>query len=267
MTSDGNTYAIAVVNRALDVLDLLTEADAPLGATEIARRIGTTKSAAFRILTNLERRGYVAKEAQTSRYTLGARLVVVGQRAVRSLDLRRRARPVLEALHARFGETVNLAVLNQGTVVYIDIVESPHSLRTAATVGALDAVHSTALGKAMIAFLPEAEQAVLLSPPLVARTPRTLTDGEALARELARVRGAGVAEDNGENETGARCFGAPVFDHQGRPCAAISLSGPESRLDDARATEIKAALVAAAGRLTTEIAGVRPPVHVPEDES
>ncbi len=100
MATNGADYSIAVLNRTLDVLDLLTEAETPLGATEIARRIGTTKSAVFRILANLDRRGYVSKEAATSRYTLGVRLVVVGQRALRSLDLRHRARPVLEALLA-----------------------------------------------------------------------------------------------------------------------------------------------------------------------
>ncbi|MBA2521494.1 MAG: IclR family transcriptional regulator [Chloroflexia bacterium] len=259
MATNGADYSIAVLNRTLDVLDLLTEAETPLGATEIARRIGTTKSAVFRILANLDRRGYVSKEAATSRYTLGVRLVVVGQRALRSLDLRHRARPVLEELHARFGETVNLAVLNQGTVVYIDMVESAHSLRTAAAVGALDPVHSTALGKAMLAFLPAAERNAQLTLPLVARTPRTLTAVLALHQELDRVRAAGIAEDNGENELGARCFGVPVFDHLGRPRAAISLSGPESRLDDGRAAEIKTALITAAGRLTAEIAGARPP--------
>jgi DNA-binding IclR family transcriptional regulator len=150
----GPDYSIAVLDRALDVLEALADGSEPLGVTELARRVGATKSAAYRILANLERRGYVSKDAATARYSLGTRLAYLGQRSLGTFDLRQVAHPVMEDLHRRFHETVNLGVMEGDEVVYIDMVESHHGLRMAARVGARDYVHATALGKAMLAFQP-----------------------------------------------------------------------------------------------------------------
>jgi IclR family acetate operon transcriptional repressor len=251
-------YSIAVLDRALDVIEALADAtdSLPLGVTEIARRVGTTKSAAFRILSNLERRGYVSKDAVTARYALGTRLAYLGERSLGALDLRASARPALEALHRRFGETVNLAVWEDDEVVYVDMIESGHGLRMAARIGSRDYLHSTALGKAILAFLPDGERDRLLRGPLPARTARTMTDPDRLRIELGRVRERGVAEDRNENEVGARCLGAPIFDHRGLVIGAISVSAPESRLDDARAELVAAAVRFAAADVTRQIGGV-----------
>lgn len=248
----GPDYSIAVLDRALDVLEALAEAPvgAPLGVTEVARRVRTTKSAAFRILSNLERRGYVSKEPVTAKYALGTRLAYLGDRSLGAIDLRAAARPELEALHRRFGETANLGVREGREVVYIDMIESGHGLRMAASVGARDLIHSTALGKAMLAFLPTAERDRLLRRRLVARTERTITDPAVLREELERVRAAGVAEDLEENEVGARCLAAPIFNHAADVVGAISVSSPASRLDDARAAEVAAEVAAAAAAVS-----------------
>jgi DNA-binding IclR family transcriptional regulator len=258
-------YSIAVLDRALDVLEALADAvaGAPLGVTDVARRAGTTKSAAFRLLANLERRGYVSKDPVTTKYALGTRLAYLGQRSLGALDLRGAARPELEDLHRRFGETTNLGVREEGEVVYIDMVESSHGLRMAAHVGARDLLHSTALGKAILAFLPPAERDRLLRRRLVARTERTITDPAVLRAELARVRECGVAEDAGENEAGARCLGAPIFGHAGGVLGAISVSSPASRLDDARAAEVAAAVAAAAAAVSERLGGIRPSPPAP----
>jgi len=269
---DGRTgpdYSIAVLDRALDVLEALAEASgtlgrgAPLGVTDVARRVGTTKSAAFRILSNLERRGYVSKDPITAKYALGTRLAYLGDRSLGSLDLRGAARPELEELHRRFGETVNLGVREDAEVVYVDMVESSHGLRMAARVGARDLLHTTALGKAILAVLPQADRDRLLRRRLVARTERTITDTAVLRAALEQVRAAGVAEDREENEVGARCFGAPIFDHAGGVLGAISVSAPTSRLDDARAAEIAPAVAAAAAAVTRRLGG-SPPIAVGE---
>jgi DNA-binding IclR family transcriptional regulator len=251
-------YSIAVLDRALDVLEALAEAadGLPLGVTEIARRVGTTKSAAFRILSNLERRGYVSKDPVTARYALGTRLAYLGERSLGALDLRASARPALEELHRRFGETVNLAVRDDNEVVYVDMIESGHGLRMAARVGSRDYLHSTALGKAILAFLPHDERDRLLRGPLPARTARTMTDPDRLRTELGRVRERGVAEDRNENEVGARCLGAPIFDHRGMVIGALSVSAPESRLDDARAELVGDAVRVAAAEVSRQIGGV-----------
>jgi IclR family acetate operon transcriptional repressor len=253
----GPDYSIAVLDRALDVLEALADGNEPLGVTELARRVGATKSAAYRILANLERRGYVGKDATTARYSLGTRLAYLGQRSLGTFDLRQVARPILEELNRRFHETVNLGVLEGNEVVYIDMIESQHGLRMAARVGARDFVHSTALGKAMLAFLPPEAVEHRLRHPLPARTAHTITVPALLAAELDRVRARGVAEDHAENELGARCVAAPIFDHAGSVIAAISVSSPESRLDDSRAAEVAAAVQTAAQEITRRVGGSR----------
>ena len=261
---DAPDYSIAVLDRALDLLEALAEAPAgaPLGVSEVARRAGVTKSAAFRILANLERRGYVAKDPVNARYSLGTQLVYLGERSLGAIDLRAAARPALEALQQRFGETVNLGVRDGAEVVYVDMIESSHGLRMAARIGGRDYLHSTALGKAILAFLLPAERDHLLYAPagLPARTERTITDPARLRAELERVRERGIAEDRDENEVGARCLGAPIFDHRGGVAGAISLSAPDSRLDDARATEVAAAVRAEAASITRRLGGrIEPP--------
>lgn len=251
-------YSIAVVARTLDVLEALAASPEPLGVTELAARLGTTKSAAYRILATLEQRGYIAKDPLNARYRLGVRLAFLGQQALEGFDLRQEARPLLEGLHGRFQETVNLGVRDGREIVYIDMIESSHGLRMAARLGGRDPISTTALGKAILAHLPVAERERLLEPPLPARTPATLTDPAALAAELVRIRQRGVAEDRGENEPGSRCLGAPIFNHQGAVIAAISLSAPDTRLDDDLADAAGVELKAAASAITNRIGGKFP---------
>lgn len=252
------TYQIAVLDRALDVLEALEHADEPLGTTELARRLGTTKSAVFRILVTLEQRGYVTKDPTTTRYSLGARLASLGERALSGIDLRHVARPVLERLHHAFQETVNLGVLESREIVYIDMIESSHGLRMAARIGSHHPAYSTALGKAMLAFLPADELAQALPEHLAPQTEQTITDRGKLLEALAETRAAGTAQERGENETGARCVGVAIFDQRGHPTAAISVSGPETRIDDDRAGEIARALRDASREITRAIGGAWP---------
>lgn len=253
-----NDYRIAVVDRTLDLVEALADARGPVGVSELAREIGATKSAVFRILANLERRGYVVRDAATSKYLLGGRLVQLGHRALKSMDVRSQARPVLEDLHATFNETVNLGMLVDSNISYVDMIESDQGLRMAAQIGATDEMHSTALGKAVLSFMPEEEREQILSRPLVRRTARTLTDPALLREELARIRQSGVAEDRGENEDGARCFGSPIFDFQGNVIGAVSVSSPESRFDYERLTLVPDAVRAAAIAITAAIGGTWP---------
>lgn len=254
----GKQYYIAVVDRTLDILEALAEARGPAGVSDLAREIGATKSAVFRILANLERRGYVVRSPATSKYQLGARVAQLGHHALAMMDLRAQARPVIEALHDRFNETVNLAALVNSSVAYIDMIESDHGLRMAAQVGATDAMHCSALGKAILSFLPDDEREAILQGPLERRTDRTITDPDLLRAELVRIRQHGVAEDRGENEDFARCLGAPIFDYQGNVIGAVSVSSPMSRLGEERGKEVAAAVLVAAQEITASIGGSWP---------
>lgn len=229
-TTATRDYSIAVLDRALDVLELIDSASSPLGATEIARHIGATKSATYRILVNLETRGYVAREDATARYVLGTRLAEFGLRAGSRTNLVQITHPHLEWLSRTFGETANLGVLEGTQVLYLDIVESRYDLRMAARVGARDEVYSTALGKAMLAFLSEEEIDRILDGPLQQKTHRTVTNAARIRLDLKDIRASGVASEFGENETAACCLGVPLFGPDDNVIGAISLAGPEGRM-------------------------------------
>ncbi len=245
-------YPIAVLGKAFNLLDLL-EGHQPLSLTELSDRAGLDKATAYRILTNLESRGYVER-GESSQYRLGVRLMQLGMRVTDGLYLRKLAQPLLESLQAEFDETVNLAVPGKRGVVYIEILESAQGLRMAAAAGAQDEFHSTAIGKAILAFWPTPlREEFLASAALPAKTPNTIVDPDALRSELGRVRERGYATDNEENEVGARCVGAPVFDRAGRVIAAISVSGPASRLTSVRIAAVAVSLLAASQRISARM--------------
>ena len=254
-TTSSRNYRIAVLDRSIDLMEAMADAGGPIGVTELSRTIGSTKSATFRILATLEQRGYVRRVPENGKYQLGMNLVHLGQSALGRIDLRSIARPVLEDLHRRFNETVNLGVLSGGRIVYVDMVESQHGLRMSAQVGAHDNVHSTAIGKAILANLPESRQEALIEGPLPARTEKTLTTREALLDDIERIRVSGFSRDRGENEVGANCFGAPIFDAQGNVAAAISISGPETRLNGEMAEDVAVAVRIAAQEISDRLSG------------
>lgn len=250
-------YPIAVLGKALDLLDAIDAIDAPT-LTELSERSGIHKATALRILANLEDRRYVDRDGH-GRYRLGVRLLQLGARTSDGIDLRTVARPALAALHGEFAETINLAVPADGGIVYIDILQTARGLRMGATVGMRDDYHSSALGKAMLAQWPTTVVERVLGPdPLPRKTARTLLTRAALHRELDRVRAQGFAVDDEENEEGARCIGAPLFDHRGECVGAISLAGPASRLTPDRIAAV-ADRVAAAAAAVSALLGHVPP--------
>jgi IclR family transcriptional regulator, KDG regulon repressor len=251
-------YNIAVVDRTIDLLEALADAPEPPGVTELAQAIDATKSATFRILATLEGRGYVSRDSETGKYQLGMPLVRLGQRSLESIDLRTIARPILEDLHDQFNETVNLGVMDNFRITYVDMIESDLGLRMSARVGALDYAHSTAIGKAILAYYPESQVEEYLSRPLEQRTARTITDPDKLRQELRRIGRSGFSRERGENEEGASCFGAPIFDHRGRVIAAVSISGPDSRVAGEKAEDIAVAIRIAAQVITSRVGGKQP---------
>lgn len=249
-------YSIAVLGKALDLLDAL-DTDEALTLTELSARVGIPKATALRILANLEERDYVERDNH-GQYRLGVRLLQLGERKSAGLDLRRVARPVMKQLHAEFDETVNLAVPGDDGIVYIDILQSPRGLRMAATVGMRDDYHSCSLGKAMLAHWPDEQVERVIGGSLGRKTERTVASMEELRRELAEVRRNGYALDDEENEVGARCVGAAILDHRGTCIGAISVSGSTSRLTPDRIEVLAARVRAAAATISRTMGyGVR----------
>jgi len=252
---EANPYGIAVVGRTLDVLEALG-AHRPPTLTELSRLVGATKGATFRILANLQARGYVERDAETGRYRLGLKLVQLGSQAAQGRDLRTMARPALEALQADSGETVALGVPATDGVTYIDVVERPHGLRTSAEIGRREPYHATALGKAVAAHWPELEtqlEVLVSQAGLTKRTAKTVVSPRTLRRELEETRARGYAIEDEESEIGVRAVAAPVADHGGVVIGAVSVAGPTSRLTPSRLASLGPRVAAAAKQIAARM--------------
>lgn len=253
-TNTGQSYVVKPVFKALQVLIALGDEHRPLTLTEICHRVRLPKTTVFRYLQTLAQCGFVAHDRQEDMYHLGARLFELGQLAGQQLRIRDVALPVMAALRERFNETVNLGILDGYDVVYVEMAESHHSLRMQATLGSRDPAFSTALGKAILAFLDE--PARHLPSRLTPRTVFTLHTRASVMQALAQVRQQGYALDDQENEDGARCVGAPIFEYPGRVTAAISVSAPASRLGRDQVAEVAAAVREAAATISRQLGHV-----------
>jgi IclR family transcriptional regulator, KDG regulon repressor len=226
---------IEVTGKIFAVLEYFVERGSKqksVAFVEVAAAIPFARTTVHRILYSLEKLGYVEKDEAKAHYQLAAKFFDLTGPAIHFRRLQSVAKGVMQNLLLRFGETINLGVIEDGQVAYIEVLQSPSALRIAATPGERNPVHCTSLGKAMLAFLPENEvDAILDRHPLVRRTSKTITQKKHLFEHLALVRERAVALDMEENLTGVICIAAPIFDHAGRVIAGISLSGPASRME------------------------------------
>jgi DNA-binding IclR family transcriptional regulator len=241
------------VRRAIRILEALREGPSRT-VTELARALALPKSSVFELVSTLAAEGLVKKEDSSSRYRLGLRLVELARAANQDLEVRQVARPLIERLRDEFNETVQLTVLDGGEILYVDGCESSRPLRTFFQPGDRAPLHCTALGKAILANLPPGErERHLRRRGLRAFTPGTLTDPEALRRELARTAARGYSVDDREHEEDVRCVGAPIRDREGRTFASISVSGPAHRLKPGRDAEIARRIMAAAAEISRRL--------------
>ncbi len=248
------TYGIEAVARALRLLELFSAVEPDLDLMTISRRAELPKSTAFRYLTTLEELGYIERDVSAGTYHLGLKLFQLGQVAVNRLDIRAVARPSMKELARRYQETINLGMLNRQRVVLIDVVESSRSIRRGARLGDLDALHSTAIGKAILAYQgPDAVEALAQVDGLPRFTPNTLTEPAALADDLLGVRQRGYSLDQEEGEIGLCCVGVPIFDHRGQVSYALSLSAPAARLPLTLAHQIGSELVTYAAHISAAL--------------
>lgn len=229
------SQVINSVARALDILDCLATHRGEVGVTEISHELRIHKSTASRMLTTMESRGYVSRNETTGKYCLGMRLVELARHRLEQIDFRNQARPFLEELVRITGETAHLGVFDQGKVVYLDKVDTPQILMMRSKIGRRVFAHCTALGKAILAALPdEVVEQVIKEKGLPRFTPNTIIDPLTLKEHLSRVRVQGYALDDEEYEEGIRCAAAAVIDHIGRVVGAISVSGPTFRISRQR---------------------------------
>jgi IclR family acetate operon transcriptional repressor len=221
------------VERALAVLRTLESAPHDVGVSEIAQRTGLTVSTAHRLTRALCDAGLVTQDRHTERYQLGPALVVLGRRAEERLGYTR-ALPALEELAERTKESVNLGIRSGSEVLVVLDVVSRQPLRFDQAAGTRVAVHTSAMGKCLLAFSREVDAAVRSLPELRPATPRTITDREALRKELQTVGTRGWALNDEERNPGVRAVAGPVLDSAGVAVAAIAVQGPVTRITNER---------------------------------
>lgn len=232
------------LDRALNILERLIEHNKPLGITEISQGTDLHKSTVYRLVDTLCYRGYIAQDSETGKYKIGMKFFELGSKVINDLDLRQQAKPYLYELEERTEETVHLGILENREIVYIDKVESRHTIRMSSHVGRRVHPHNTALGKVIMAHLPDDEvERIIDKEGLPRYTENTITDKEELLHELERIKDRGYAVDDEESEKGIRCVGGPIFDHAGSAKAAFSISGPAHRLTEDKMAEIKKTVV------------------------
>ena len=227
---------IQSVDRALEVLIYLEAADQETSITKMASDMGVYKSTIYRTLATLEARGFVRKNPDTDRYWLGNRLFSLGKSVENHLGIQEVVRPSARKLYEAYHETVNVAILERDhDEVYRSVIvlkeEGGHQMLTVnLPVGASVECHSTSGGKCLLAFGRNIDLSVYEKRPLHAYTDRTITSARSSVAEVEQVRRQGYAMDRDEMEHGLTCIGVPILREDGTALAAISLSGPTSRM-------------------------------------
>ena len=248
--ADPGSASVGVISKVLRILEALQGSSAGLGLKAICDRTGIHKSTAHRFLKHLERERYLLR-TEAGAYLIGPRLSQLSARGNQEATLQAVARPILWELWKSTQETVNLAVLDQRTALYVDVIESPHEFRLSSRVGTRRSVHVTALGKALVAFLPrETQETILDSIAFQAATPRTIGNLVQFRQELEKVRREGYAVDDEEAVQGARCVSAPILNSAGEPIAAVSVSGPVTRVSPNLVNALAGAVTSAAGAIS-----------------
>jgi DNA-binding IclR family transcriptional regulator len=245
---------VPALERALTVLEALAQSRKGYSVSELSRRLAIPKSSVHLILRTLERRGYLQKQATGGRYRFGLKLISLSRAALDGVELREDARPALAALAHLTGLTVHLGVLERSEIVIIERIESASPIRVVSWIGRRMDLNSTAIGKALIAFLPDDEFEAQVRPSQLTRhNERTIASMAALRKELGRVRQLGYALCDEEDEVGVRCVGAPVVNARGLAVAAISVAGTTMQIPPERVPDLGAQVRSAAAEISAKV--------------
>jgi IclR family KDG regulon transcriptional repressor len=250
-TSAGGPGLVKSADRLMTVLEFLAEVRQAT-FSEVAAALSLPNSSAHQLLQTMARRGFLRLDPHTHRYRLGGRIWEIAHAYSDDADLITTAQPVMDRLRDQTMETVQLARLEGIENVYLAISESRHPMKLVSAVGMRLFAHATGLGKALLAGLTDEEaRRRLAAVPLPRLTPNTITDPELLVRELAHIRQTGYATDREEYAIGCRCIAMPIHDSTGSVCAAMSVSVPTPRYDEAVERNVIDALADAVAAIST----------------
>ena len=253
------SQSVQSLDRALTLLELIAQEDG-LTLSEVAQRAGVPPSTAHRILSTLQSHNYVMHDEERGHWLIGVQAFEVGSSFLRNRKLDAIGRTIMRDLMEETGETVNLAIDDDGAVVFISQVESHHAIRAFHRPGSRGAIHASGAGKALLSALSDTQvRRILHKTGLEKFTAKTLVEPDRLFAELAQVRARGWALDDEERTEGMRCIAAPIYNEHGEAIAGLSISAPTVRMPDERIGELGPKVKRAAAAITTSIGG-----HVPE---
>ena len=249
------TYQVPAVVKALEILEYLGR-NGESSFTEIHTTLAIPKSSVFQILTTLKSYGYVRHAGNSSKYSLGFRLFDLGTQAISRLDIRAEATPLLRELMMKTGQMSLLGIQDGNEGVYLAKAEGNQTIRIHSWEGMRFPLHSTALGKVLLAWQEEEELAAFLQKAELTRyTEKTITRPEALKKHLRQIRKQGWALDDQEDELNIRCVGAPVRNIQDEVVAAVTICGLASEMNGARMKKFPALVTETARQMSLKIGG------------
>ncbi|WP_228883507.1 SMP-30/gluconolactonase/LRE family protein [Paraburkholderia saeva] len=247
---------VGVLEKAMYLLNIVSQAPAPMTFTQLLRACGLPKGTLHRILTTLQREGLLRHDAYSKTFRLGLRFLELAHEVWSDFDLRIAAQDELVVLRDLVGEAVHLAILDGNSAVVIASEDARQTGRVVLGVGMRLPLHASAVGKAIAAYLdPRQQQDLLSSITLNTFGPRTITSVDALRSELDLTRSRGYALANQESSDDSVALAAPIFDFEGRPIGAVAVSGTAGRLDATRAHNLSAAVMGAARKISHNSGG------------
>jgi DNA-binding IclR family transcriptional regulator len=239
MEKKGRASTLRSVDRAIVVLKAFSEEEPELGVTELSQRLKLPKSTVYRLLVSLQQEGIVDQDPETEKYRLGIELVRLAGLVLKRMDVRQVARPYLRSLAEDSEETVNLTVLTDGgKVINIEGISSPRMVRNVGWIGREMLPHCVSSGKVLLAYLTQQRLEHILAEGLVQFTEKTITDPIRLQEELKKVCQQGYAVAQEELEVGLSAVAAPIWNHERKVVAAVSVSGPSFRLSSEKMSEL-----------------------------
>jgi DNA-binding IclR family transcriptional regulator len=247
------------VERALAIMEAVAQEPEGLSNAELSRKLQIPKSSASYILRTLETQGYLNRDRQSGKYRVGLKILSLSRGALSGIDVREVALPIMRRLVEKTNLTCHLAILDGPDAVYIEKVEPTGFIRMDTWVGRRMRVHATSVGKALVAHIPQERlEKILAERGMEKRTAKTITTLAKLLKDLEKVRSQGYAVDDEENNLGARCVGAPVFNEQGAIEASLGLSGTTNQVNPQTVPRIVEALKDAARQVSMQL-GYRVP--------
>jgi DNA-binding IclR family transcriptional regulator len=238
---------IKSIEKALDLLELLSDNKKEMGITEIGKELHMGVSTVYRILTTLKCRGYIVQNQQTFKYMLGVKLFVLGCKVQNTTNLVKIVTPFLQRLSQNTNETINFAILEGREAVCLFRIKSQEMLRTDIEIGTKLPAHCASIGKVLLAFLSEQEFMMLYNndnEKLPTFTPNSISSVEELKKCLKKIKKQGYAIDEEEFKIGINCLAIPIINNVGKVIAAISIAGPVSRFNLLKMEKTKSMLLA-----------------------